>query len=163
MSCTQPAQAPETTAVLQVWSNDVDKITEQCQKEGRLADICWVHAVTLLAAVKRYSEAKTICKKRSGVWQEECFFRLAEELAKHGEIVPAVKQCDKVRTFKYNCLPHVTNATPTGREDMLRRKKLYQKLGKWEEFDTVANAFENIEERNLLLLLTAWEKPRYES
>ena len=160
MSCVQK-ETSSPKASLQEWPNDADLIVDVCQKESRLAPICWVYAVSVLGQANRIDEAKAICRKRTGVWKEECYFRLAEEIAAKGNILLGASQCDQARRFRNNCFSHMLSASPTGREDMFQKRKLYTNLGNWPKFDKVLAAVEDGVKKDLLLFVLGLDEPKY--
>ena len=160
MVCTQKEQEALGPS-LKEWPNDADKIVEVCQSEQQLAPICWVYAVTVLGQANQFDAAKAICRRQSGIWKEECYFRLAEEISAKGDILLSIQQCKRVRKFRNNCFSHILTESPTGREDKFTKRQLFNNLGKWEAFDSVLASVEDAVKKDLLLLVLSLEEPRY--
>jgi hypothetical protein len=83
--------------------------TDPCSKEqGELQVPCRVQQAADAAQTGNTAAAQAACKAiAEGPWQEECFFRTAEELGRRGILKAALESCTQTGRFKRFCLTHV--------------------------------------------------------
>ncbi|RME29309.1 MAG: hypothetical protein D6798_00325, partial [Deltaproteobacteria bacterium] len=74
---------------------------------AELQTTCWIQAAAGLAGRGDADGASTICDGlAAGTWQDECRFRVGEELAAAGVLGPAIASCGRAGWFARRCVTH---------------------------------------------------------
>ncbi|MAA79779.1 MAG: hypothetical protein CL916_11015 [Deltaproteobacteria bacterium] len=105
-SCAQT----ESPDLLSPWPTDPYLLLKRCEKEEieELQITCRVQAASDFGAINEESIGADICSKiKSKVWNEECHFRLGEELASAGNIMAGFLHCSHSGFYAMNCFTHI--------------------------------------------------------
>ncbi len=102
--------APDPVArALADWPDSPVALAQACRDEpfAQLQTTCWIQAAAGLAAAGDADAASAVCDGLdAGTWQEECRFRVGEELAAAGVIAAAVASCGQAGWFARRCVTH---------------------------------------------------------
>ncbi|MCK6503756.1 hypothetical protein L6R53_10210 [Myxococcota bacterium] len=104
-----PSGGDVATSALAPWPSEPAALLDRCRAEpiAELATTCRVQAAALLAGQGRGEEAGQVCAEvPAGTWQEECHFRVGEELAVAGQAAAAAAWCGRAGWFARRCVTH---------------------------------------------------------
>ena len=131
----------ESPDQLSIWPSDPYALLKRCEKEEikELQIACRIQAAANFGAINEEHMGVDICKKiEPKVWNEECHFRLGEELAYSGNLMAGYFHCSMSNHYAENCFAHIKSR----REEILAIK--------WSEKDK--HSIEGLQEIHLKLI-----------
>ena len=157
LSCGEKESTKYSSLLL--WPTEPESSVQRCKIEKRLKPLCWINAAVVHFQKNRVQDAEQICMKLEGIWYEECYFQLGERSAIQGNLLLGIQYCNQSRKFKLNCLSHVLELAPKGRELRRFRRALFKNIGNWTEFDRTLYSIPKLEQQEILLLILTIEHP----
>jgi hypothetical protein len=112
--CAPEGPSP-AAAALSPWPDEAGAVLARCAAEPfpELAITCKVQAAALYAHRGEEGPAAAICAgMAAGTWQDECHFRVGEELGRAGQLLVALSHCAKAGNFARYCITHAAWNSP---------------------------------------------------
>ena len=97
--------------LLSVWPSDPYELVERCDKENivEMQIICRVQAAADFGKINKEKRGDETCNKvKPKIWNEECHFRLGEELASYGNLMAGFSHCSRSGFYAKNCFKHIS-------------------------------------------------------
>ena len=131
LSCSFQADDP-----LSAWPSDPIQLVQRCAAEQipELQITCRVQAAAQFGLQGNELEGARLCQQISEpIWQEECHFRLGEELAVSGQLIEGLRHCSLAGRFTQNCLTHAIwrNPQSTSFSEMNTAQQIYRTHQEW--------------------------------
>ena len=101
------------------WPREIPALQERCEQEENhsLQTTCWIQLASRLGEEQEEAKGLSICQKiQAQLWEEECYFRLGEELAVGGSLEAGFRACALAGRFTRNCLTHSMWRNPYSEE-----------------------------------------------
>jgi hypothetical protein len=103
------------TDSLEPWPTEPKELVQRCNNESleEFKITCRVQAAALFGMRGEEASGASLCQQINDVlWQEECHFRLGEELAVSGNLTAGLRHCALAGRFSQNCLTHAIWRNP---------------------------------------------------
>ena len=110
---------PDPAASLAPWPRDISKLELRCQDETNqsIQITCWIQLAARLGEEQEEVKGQEVCRQiQSPLWEEECYFRLGEELSVGGSLDAGFRACALAGRFTRNCLTHSIWRNPYSQE-----------------------------------------------